>query len=797
MTTPGGTPLATSAASCTSIVEALLPNTSDAALDQLAVATFIDDDVPVPISPVDQLVMAFARRLLTDPSLGGTGVVQLPRSKHRSALLLAITSHLLCRRPPARFSGPVVLVGLDVDLATQLRSLSIANHRRMGLSTGNPLSAHRLTRMGDLVPVIGSEVGRANTSLVYFNTRNGRPTLDCDPPLVILDATSVNTPFARTNAIEWALEHNAAAIIAVGDIGDDSLIRTVSSAAVVPTVLAVDEAVTQALVDELGRSECSPSTLSSMGILWRTPPQVHLHRAGDEEVNAAVSKAFEALAFKPAGPVPVELELPLNLLRNGTRLATRVNDYRSACTNNPRPGEMPLLRMLDRGTTMPAAWRHWGTANLGVLKTAVKHLWRQLESENPKLLELWRVLERLQRDGVESVVVRCHSRAAAEATRASLSSGARSPEQEALWELTQEKVTVSTSKERFPAGSFDAQILTGAPPPWMLSTLVGIEAAETHVLVYEAEEAILRRQAQRWADACESWQRAACRTFGAPVPPPVTSPVPGPGAAAAPTALRALNLPGLSLTDVLDAAAELLDPPERRPDHASTAFTGSSRSCVPVELRDGRTWWCANEGDRETPVLTLGAGGHENRPVRDLRPGDRIVVPAGEGTESIHARLVTASRRSNDDVQSLDLILSQFRAAARYVIATSRTQQAAAERVRAAGADAPGQLTAWAKGTTIAPREPGDVAAVFKAAGRPCPDLQLIYAVANRLRGLNQTLGRFVAAIAAGRGDATLGQLRTLVGDAADELLDEFVVAEVANVGTARNVPANVAGRIR
>lgn len=780
-----------------SIVSALLPNVSDTALDELANATFIDNGVPVRVSPVDQLLMAFARRLLTDRRLGGTGVIQLPRSKHRSALLLAITSHLLCRRSPVRLSGPVVLIGLDVDLATQLRSLSVANHRRMGLSTGNPLSAHRLTRMGELVPVIGSDIGTADTSLVYFNTRNGRPTLECRPPLVILDATSVNTPSARANAIEWALDHNAAAIIAVGDIGDDSLIQTVSDAAVVPTVLAVNESISQALVDELGRGERTLSTLSSMGVLWRSPPQVQLHRAGDDETNEAVTKAFGTLAFKPAGPLPVELELPLNLLRNGTRLAARVNDYRTACTNNPRPGEMPLLRMLERSTTMPAAWRHWETANLGALKTAVKHLWRELETDNPKLRELWRVLERLHRAGVESVVIRCHSRAAAEATRVSLSSGARSHEQEELWEHIKDHITVTTSKERFPAGSFDAQILTGAPPPWMLSSLVGIEATETHVLVYEAEEAILRRQAQRWADGYESWQRAACRTFGAPAPAPVTSPVPAPVAAATPTALRALNVPGLSLTDVLDAAGELLDPPERRPDPASTAFTGSSRSCVPVELDDGRTWWCVNEGDRETPVLTLGVGGHENRPVRDLRPGDRIIVPAGEGTESIHARLVTASRNSNDDVQSLDLILSQFRAAARHVITSSATQQAAAEAVRVAGAEAPGQLPAWAKGTTIAPREPGDVAAVFKAAGRPCPDLPLIYAVADRLRGLNRTMGRFISAIAAGRGGETLNQLRALVGDAADELLDEFIVAEVVSVGTPRNVPANVAGRIR
>jgi hypothetical protein len=196
--------------------------------------------------------------------------------------------------------------------------------------------------------------------------------------------------------------------------------------------------------------------------------------------------------------------------------------------------------------------------------------------------------------------------------------------------------------------------------------------------------------------------------------------------------------------------------------------------------------------------LVVTAGGHEHRLVGQLRRGDRIVVPAGEGTESIHARLLAASR-GRDDARSLDSLLTQFRAAARALLQAGGTQRDAIDKVRAAGAEAADQLPQWAKGTTIAPREPGDVEAVFRAAGRPCTEahLNLIYAVASKLRSHSRVIGKFIVAIATGRGEAAVERLRELVGPIADELLDEFIVAVVEEVGVPRAVPSSVAGRIR
>lgn len=788
--------------SAESIVDALLPNRSDPNLVELGAATFIDAGVEVPVSPADLLLMALARQLINDPGLGGAAVVQLPRAKHRAALVLAITSHLLCRQTPTRLSGPVVLIGFDVDLVTQLRTLSVRNHRRMGLADGNPLGAHRLTRAGHIEPLIGQASRPVDRSLIYFNTRVGRPPLACNPPLVILDATSVAHPAARTRALEWALERDAVSVIAVGDIGDDSLVGTVTATGLVPVVLPFTDQLGNDLVDTFGCKEPTPSTLCTQAVLWCPSTTLSVHRVGDDDVNDdvndAVARAFQAIASKPAGPPPHQLDVAMKLLRNGTRLAARVRDYKTACSYNVRPGELPVPRLLDRTTApLQGAWRPWEVASFGALKAALRTLWQILEDDNPKLTELWRVLDHLERTRTGDIVIRCHSAAAAEATRMSLCAGERTPAQEQLWSRIQGRVTTVTFKDRIKPGTVDAQILTSPPPPWLFSVLVGIEAPETHVLVYEAEEAVLLRQGERWAAGATGWQNAAARTFGAPAPDPVGSPLPATATVEGTTAATSLQVPGLSLAEVLDVTTSVIDPSETAAAALpSTHFGGDVKTCVPVRLDDGRAWWCIDGGDRSTPVVRITAAGHEHCPVGELRAGDCIVVPAGEGTESIHARLVAATR-TNADVRSLDLILSQFRAAARHLLLTARTQREAVERVRVAGGEAPDQLPAWAQGTTIAPREPGDVRAVFDAAGRTCPDLNLIYAVAGALRSLNRTLGKFIAVVASGRGEDAVERLRDLVGPVADELIDEFVVATVTGVDATTTAPAHFAGKVR
>lgn len=791
-----------SAASDPSLIDVLLCRTWDSGLESLASSTFTHGGVSVPVSPVDQLLFAFSRRVVRDFPAGSVAVIQLPRARHRIALTLTICMHLLRLREQL-LDGPVVLAALDVNMTEQLRTLRMRNYTSISLARDNPLSAQRLTRSGDLAPVVGSTTGVINSSLVYFNTRVGNPTLLSNPPLVIIDATSITNPDSRARVLTWATEHSAVATIVVGDIGDESLIQTATAAGHAPLVFPVTEAEVTALVYERNRQDPTDSPLSSMWMLWQNgAPPLTIYRAGDDDVNGAIARAFACFAARPNGPMPLPLDHPSKLLNHGTRLAATVRDYRRACALSNRPGEGPGgLRNLLRGLNFngpPGPWQAWGTARWGELKVAVETLWRQLDVDNPKLSLLWELLDRAERSGVGQIVIRCHSEAAADATKASLTAEDRTNAQTALWEKLETRVEVTTFATRYPPAHADVQILTGNPPPWHFSLLFSGEVSATWLLAYDAERALLERQLRRWETGVDALRRNTFRVLGAAEPAPVTGPLPVEATGSTLTEPPELRLPGLSIVDVLNRASAAIDSPSiigAGPHgwHAS----GTTRSCVPVKLDDGRTWWVRNEDEElATPVLVVTAAGQKYLPLREVSPGDVIIAPAGDGTDSVHARLVAISR-TNDDVASLDAILEQFRSAARKVLRAHGTRRAAIDAVSNAGATAAGQLGMWASGETIAPRSPRDVAAVFRAAQQPTPDLRLLYSVASTLRTLHRDLGYLVTALASGRGDHAVNRLRRLIGDSADELLDEFVAVTVTEIGTPTQVPANLVGRLR
>lgn len=790
------------AGSLSSVIELLLPGVDDP-ICELAHTVFLDEGQPVRLSAIDQILMALARARIPDQT-AKEAVVLLPRCANRTALLLAVGLQVLRLQNSRLLAGPVVLVAADIDLAGQLRHLQVSNHRRMRLANGNPLHAHRLTRGGDVVPVLGSEKVPVNHALIYLNTRVGWPSLRSASPLIVLDATSITSPEGRRRAIEWTQEQEYAALVVVGDLGDSTLLSSIRHAGIVPLVLPVTVQEAKELDYLCGHSDPPSSTLSSMGLMVQPEPKVHLWAAGDGAVNDAINRATTALSAKPPGPMATELDIPIRLLRGGMRLVATYSEYCRACADNPRGGEGPrVLRRLLANKTFhgTGSWQAWGSGRWASLKMGVTALWEAIEESNPKLPILWNVLDELERTTTGAILLRCHSRAAVEATRATLSAETNTELQAQVWAKICDRITIDTYRARYPAHYFQAQVLSGIPQPWLFSVLVGAEAVTSHLIGYSAELETIKHVAAKWCKEIGDWRAGTARHLGALALPAPASPLIEEDLGASEGAHHLLpSVPGLSLSEVLERAALALDEPELdRPvslppgEHASA---GSWIRCVPVHLEDGRTWYCRSEADNPTLVLAVRPGGEQTVPVTSLQRGSRIVIPAGDGLESVHARLLAASR-SNADVASLDLILSMFRAAAKAVIARSHTKVEACQAVAAAGASAYSQLGAWADGTTIAPREPHDVEAVFKAAGTKCPDLGLIYAVANELRELSGALKRFAAAIGSGGGDAAAERLRQIVGPTADEILDEFEVAVVDQLGETRDLPSSLAGRVR
>ncbi|MFB7722899.1 hypothetical protein [Nocardia sp. NPDC056100] len=786
-----------------SLVSLLLPRKTDRGLDGIAFSTFVDGGVAVPVSAVDQLLVALIRHLI-DRMPRRVTVIQLPRARHRIALTHAICMHLLRLQQPL-VAGPVVFAALDVDLTDQVRQLQMRNYRNLALHRDNPLSAQRLTRSGQLVPVVGTTFRSGDSSLVYLNTRVGNPALpQGNPPLVIIDAASITNADSRARMLAWASTHSAVSTVVVGDIGDESLVKAVTATGSAPLVLPVTDTEVKELVYELNKQKPEPSPLSSMWMLWRDKhPPLNIYRAGGTEINAAIARAFDCLGARPDGLMPQTLDYPTKLLYSGTRLAAAVNHYRRACALAVRPGEGPttLLRVLNGLTfTSTGPWHAWGVARWGELKVAVETLWRNLDETNPKLDLLWELLARAERADCGRILVRCHSTAAAVATAQSLRSETRTNAQIALWARISARVEIDTFTKRYPPRHAGIQILTGNPPPRHFSLLFSGEADENWLLAYDVEDIILRHQLRRWHDTTDVWRRNMYRVLGAAEPSSVAGPVLATEIHHTPPDLPELHLPQLSILDVLNSGDTVIDLSSIVGEASSDWHDLETTSnCVPILLDNGQTWWVPNENDQygelATPVLVV-TGSHRHLPLRDIRPGDAIVVPAGDGTDSAHARLVALSH-TNDDVASLDAILGQFRRAARSVLETHTTQRLAIAAVRDAGAQAAGELKMWASGHTIAPRVPGDITAVFRAAQQPAPDLLLLQRVAGRLRSLHRSLGYFVKVLASGHAEDALEKLRRLVGDGADELVDEFLVVTVISVGNATDVPTRLAGLIQ
>jgi hypothetical protein len=175
----------------------------------------------------------------------------------------------------------------------------------------------------------------------------------------------------------------------ISDIGDDDVIRTCKSVGMVPTVLTVTQAELAQLTYDLGRQNVSESPLSSMALLWTLPTSVQIVSVPGATINDAVARAYAA-----SGPSPTDPSRPNSRCRSsscGTGRDSRLRpaDYRTACTHNTRPGELPLLHRLERMTfTGPRAWLSWANTRFGTLKVAVTNIWETLEGQNPKLLAL-------------------------------------------------------------------------------------------------------------------------------------------------------------------------------------------------------------------------------------------------------------------------------------------------------------------------------------------------------------------------------------------------------------------------
>jgi hypothetical protein len=161
-----------------------------------------------------------------------------------------------------------------------------------------------------------------------------------------------------------------------------------------------------------------------------------------------------------------------------------------------------------------------------------------------------------------------------------------------------------------------------------------------------------------WQDSIDASRRTTFRALGAAEPAPVAGPISDAEAGPAFSDPPELRLPGVSILDVLNRASIAMDSPSIGAARGGWHSSGTTRSCVPVKLDDGRTWWVFNEEDRDgdlaTPVLVVTAAGQKYLPLRVVSPRDMIIAAAGDGTDSVHAPCGAGRRGGLALVRSID-----------------------------------------------------------------------------------------------------------------------------------------------
>jgi hypothetical protein len=569
-----------------SLADNLLPGNPDESLARFSEVVVTDHGVAMPVTALDQLLASLTRQFVSSRK-EQTIVVLLPRGKHDTALLLGISSQLLCRRAPCHLDGPVTVIASDVDLIGRLRALGVAGRRRIGLHEGNPLNAHRVRGDGTLQPAYGHEVGDVNRSFLYLNSRVRWPELHwAERGLAVIDGTSITSPDSRMAAVKWAQKY-AWTIIVIGDLGDEQLVASIREQSSDPVVLSFTWSDLSQLAYEMGTTPPVDSALSSAILLHRAPPTIRFEVVKNDIIDQALLDGFTALARTPPGPLPYQVSKPATLIRVGSRLAAHDSDYRVAATQDPSNLVMSpwvMLRSLDRRFDPPSGWRSWGTAQWGALVTASRALWTEIERSQPKLQQLWMLLERLGREDSNSrIVIRNPNRAAATALRVSLTHERRTDAQVETWDSVSDRVEFARFSDRFSWSEDRIEILTGAPPPRSLPLLVGGEAREIYLMVYRPEAVALQRLSQRWTTQLEAWRVEAEGRLGFesahvtenPVPEQLVSTV------VPRTDATRFNLPDLSLETMIEKAFSEMDERDVTGTSGQVISIGERRSLIP------------------------------------------------------------------------------------------------------------------------------------------------------------------------------------------------------------------------
>lgn len=799
-------------------LDALVPAVTDPAdlLERLRRRRLTDGGATVNPGPLDEATFNLIRRVLADTTLDLA--IALPQGRHDVAVALGVLLQL--NRLGARihghfdgegFDGPLVVVGLNVNLTDRLRRLKIGAE-----NLSEALRAQRVRADGTVIDLHGtiSPAHAWRDGLLYLNTSLGWPPLDgVRPGLVIIDRTSFRNPDTLDAALAWAENHHAHRLVVLTVVGEPS-----------PPALE-DEArwlrwgwthgLRRDIGEELGRPrDCGPLSTNTLLLVPRRPVALAEYQAPALTRLRRQCLSGIAVARRTNLPFPRRIAEAVQLLNLLTATWGKLSTADLYAAQEPRGvSSTTLQRMLRerRDGGLPPEWRGFQETRWPDLRTELLEMAELLEEYNPRFEMLRAVISWAQahRPGAR-LIVRTQTRSAARALTQDLRDA--DPQLQPLLEATSEGpavIVVAAYGERLPwARQATVEVHLGVPPPWRRACLMGGEATE-HVLVVDGDE---KRWACRVLQGMENeWQTVLEKTAaeldldcpsGPHLPQPRT--VYGPvtvddrGADVG----ESTDLPALDLERMFAAFHSALGKVDRGDDDPGTdARTPTGTRSVlarPVILEPGDVqYWLPTEATAEVLV----GNRYSTAPAAALTAGMTLVIPRGETRDQLYDRLLQAAHREAD-VAAVTMVLERFRKATWDLYYQCGSWEAVARDLQRRGSEVHTAQTCknWAEGRVIAPDDLNDIRRVAWLTKRY--DLATdgawgrMGAIAAELRRLHRDLGRVlsgaIAEAARGQSGENLRKLSDLCGgiDPA-EVLEEFELRRIQHVGAPATIPAS------
>lgn len=779
-------------------VDALLPPELPPSIDRLVGRAFADGKSEFRLGPADQLLAALILHLLRSPADGRHLVLALPRGRHDVSILCGFLAQLIRAqawkesggRDSAAFTGPVVVVGRDTAVQQRLSRVRLRGTSLRDNMAG-AVSACRVRADGRIVEADGTLTSYegGGSRLLYLNSRVGWPALDAIDGFGVIDRTTLANDQAYQTAIQW-VRKRCSRSLTLADLADPDVEHLVENSGLTPMTLHVTSALLADLHHILGGGK-GASPMTTNGLLdWS--PEIDIHRVSAPELDRALRTGYGALAAaRSVGTkYPSAVRIASRLLTAVSSCVVDIGDYGKAVSEDPwLYSPRSMARTLERRTpNFSGPWRSFGTTDAAKLRTAALAAYAELQRHNPKREALLDAIDLVRRrTPAARILIRTPNRVAKRVLLEELSAAA----------VLDGRMDVAAWSER--KGWRENQIeIWPALPPWSHRPLLHSAEAQKYILLaYDGEVRALSMIVSIISDRWTERIRATSEWLGIPTPTHVWSLPVDFGEAPAPSSAESVSLE-VDFDRIVARATEVIDAVGEDRLKSTVGQQSELVELIPVELTDGSIWWLA-ENDA---VGVLIRGSYKHRLVGDLQIGDLVVVPRGEGREELFSRLVEALH-GTDDVRDLEFMLARFRRACKAIYEDADKNWAEAQRrLNQAGAAATSQLKQWASGDTIAPAEATDVQVVARLAKDT--DLesgwQRISAIASEVRGLHIRLGKVISRALAeaidGSGSHVDEVTSALGSEAAAEILDEFVVCEIAHVGKPESVASDRHGAV-